>query len=138
MSERDAMRAQVEIRNEVAMIGRLWHGWTGDKDADAYEAFLRDELLPEASELPGCLGGYVLRRAEGAHSVEFTTLVLFESMEAVRAFAGDDYDVPVIEPAAMRLLARYDDRVAHYDAVVTPELLSRRRQDAPSPRPRLQ
>lgn len=111
------------------MIARVWHGWTEAQDADAYEAFLRDELLPETSGLPGCLGAYVLRRPAGEEGVEFATMVMFESIEAVRSFAGERYDVPVIEPTAARLLARYDDRALHYETVLTPEQLGARRED---------
>jgi antibiotic biosynthesis monooxygenase (ABM) superfamily enzyme len=56
----------------------------------------------------------VLRRPEG-DEVAFVTLTRFESLEAVRAFAGDDYDVPVLEPQALALLARYDERAEHFD-----------------------
>ena len=99
------------------MIGRLWSGRTAPADADAYEAFLRDDLLPEVAELEGAHGAYVLRRKDGDR-VEFVTLTLFESLDAVRRFAGADEEVPVIEPRAAELLADYDDRVRHFEVVV--------------------
>lgn len=99
------------------MIGRLWSGRTAPANADAYEAFLRDDLLPEVRKLDGAQGAYVLRRDDG-EQVEFVTLTLFDSLEAVRRFAGADADVPVIEPRAAELLAEYDDRVKHFDVVV--------------------
>jgi hypothetical protein len=55
----------------------------------------------------------VLRR-DTPHGVEFVTLALFESIEAVRRFAGENEDVPVIEPRAAELLAQYDPRVRHF------------------------
>jgi hypothetical protein len=65
----------------------------------------------------GFRGGYVMRReADGHH--EFLVLTLFDSLEAVRAFAGRAYEVPVIEPEAARLLVRGDERAAHYDVVI--------------------
>ena len=99
------------------MIGRLWSGRTAPADADAYEAFLRDDLLPEVAELEGAQGAYVLRRSDG-EQVEFVTLTLFDSLDAVRRFAGAEEDVPVIEPRAAELLADYDDRVRHFEVVV--------------------
>lgn len=102
------------------MIVRVWHGWTSPADADAYERFLRVDLLPQlTARVPGFRGGWVLRRRSGDEE-EFAVMTLFESLDAVRAFAGDDYETPVIEPQAARLLIRGDDRAAHYDAVVEP------------------
>jgi heme-degrading monooxygenase HmoA len=99
------------------MIGRLWSGRTPPSNADDYEAFLRDDLLPEVARLDGARGAYVLRRAVPG-GVEFVTLTLFDSLEAVRRFAGADADVPVIEPRAAELLAEYDERVRHFEVVV--------------------
>jgi hypothetical protein len=98
------------------MIARVWRGWTPPENGDAYAQFLGAHLFPElAGRVPGFRGGYVLRRElDGEH--EFLVLTLFDSVEAVRAFAGDDYDLPVIEPEAARLLNRGDERAAHYDA----------------------
>ena len=101
------------------MISRIWHGWTTSADADAYEQLLRSEILPGIGRLDGFLGAYVLRRDAGGE-VEFVTITQFESLDAVRAFAGDDYETAVIVPEARRLLARFDERSAHYDTVVTP------------------
>jgi heme-degrading monooxygenase HmoA len=98
------------------MITRMWRGWTADANADAYERFLRSELFPEVAKLPGFLGARILRRrVEGEQ--EFVTLTMFESLDAVRAFAGEDYETPVIEPEAQRLLSRYEDRAVHYATV---------------------
>lgn len=96
------------------MITRLWRGWTAPGDADAYEGFLLGELFPSMRSIPGFLGADVLRRAEG-DEVAFVTLTRFESLEAIRAFAGDEYDTPVIEPQAKALLSRYDERALHFD-----------------------
>jgi antibiotic biosynthesis monooxygenase (ABM) superfamily enzyme len=96
------------------MITRLWRGWTTADNADDYERFLLDELFPSMRGIPGFDGATVLRRAEGAE-VGFITLTRFESLESVRAFAGDDYEVPVLEPKALALLSHYDERAAHYE-----------------------
>jgi heme-degrading monooxygenase HmoA len=98
------------------MITRMWRGWTADANADAYERFLRSELFPEVAKLPGFLGARILRRRVDGEQ-EFVTLTMFESLDAVRAFAGEDYETPVIEPEAQRLLSRYEDRAVHYATV---------------------
>jgi heme-degrading monooxygenase HmoA len=102
------------------MIGRLWSGRTEPADADAYEAFLRDDLLPEVSTLDGARGGYVLRRETLDGAIEFVTLTIFDSLDAVRRFAGDDLERAVIEPRAQELLAEYDPDVRHFEVVVAP------------------
>jgi heme-degrading monooxygenase HmoA len=93
----------------------MWRGWTTEANADAYERFLRTDLFPEVAKLPGFLGARILRRPLGDEE-EFVTLVTFESLDAVRAFAGDDYEIPVIEPEAQRLLSHYEARASHYAA----------------------
>ena len=99
------------------MICRVWHGWTTSAaSADAYERLLREEIFAGigARRIPGFQGIELLRRHAGAET-EFVTLMWFESLEAVRAFAGDDYEQAVVPPAARTLLARFDDRSAHYE-----------------------
>jgi heme-degrading monooxygenase HmoA len=98
------------------MITRMWRGWTAATDADAYERFLCADLFPEVASLPGFLGARILRRPFGDEE-EFVTLTVFESLDAVRAFAGEDYETPVIEPEAQRLLSRYEARAVHYTTV---------------------
>jgi heme-degrading monooxygenase HmoA len=102
------------------MIGRLWHGWTTPANAAAYEGLLRGEVLPGIHRIPGFYGAWLLRRAAGPE-VEFVTLTLFESWDAVRAFAGDDFEAAVVPPAARVLLSRFDARSVHYDVVLRPE-----------------
>ena|SRR5437870_396361 len=102
------------------MIGRLWHGWTTKDNADAYEELLRTQIFPGIHHVKGHKGAYLLRR-DAAEEVEFVTLTLFESMEAVRAFAGEDYEAAVVPPEARALLSTYDPRAVHYDVVITPQ-----------------
>ena len=102
------------------MIARLWHGWTSKGNADAYEALLRTKVLPGIHRGRGYRGAYLLRRAEGAE-VAFVTITLFASMDAVRAFAGKDLELAVIEPEARKLLARFDERSVHYELAYSPE-----------------
>jgi hypothetical protein len=101
------------------MIARLWKGWTTRENAEAYERLLREQVLPGLRAIAGYRGGYVLRH-DGAEEVEFAVLNLFESLEAVRAFAGPEYAVPVIEPAARELLAKVEPVARHYEVKVAP------------------
>jgi heme-degrading monooxygenase HmoA len=96
------------------MITRMWRGWTASEDADAYEAFLLSELFPAMRQIDGFRGADVLRRVDDAE-VAFVTLTRFDSLEAIRAFAGDDYETPVLEPRALALLSRYEPRAVHYE-----------------------
>lgn len=104
------------------MISRIWHGWTTPENADAYEDLLRREILPGIHRVPGYLGAYLLRREpEGSDGeVEFVTITRFESMEAVRAFAGDEGSPAVVPAAARTLLTRFDAHSAHYETVLEP------------------
>jgi antibiotic biosynthesis monooxygenase (ABM) superfamily enzyme len=96
------------------MITRVWRGWTTTGNADAYERFLLVELFPSMRSIPGFDGAAVLRRSEG-DEVGFVTLTRFESLDAIRAFAGDDCETPVLEPRALELLSRYEERAVHYE-----------------------
>jgi heme-degrading monooxygenase HmoA len=101
------------------MIARLWHGWTTPASAEKYETLLRTKVLPGIHRVSGYRGAYLLRRNDG-DGVEFVTITLFESMDAVRAFAGSDHEVAVIEPEARKLLSRFDERSTHYEIILAP------------------
>jgi heme-degrading monooxygenase HmoA len=102
------------------MIARLWHGWTSRENADAYEALLKREILPGIHRVAGYRGAHLLRR-DGAGEVEFVTVTWFESMDAVRAFAGEDWEAAVVPQEARRLLSRFDARSVHYQALAAPD-----------------
>jgi antibiotic biosynthesis monooxygenase (ABM) superfamily enzyme len=97
------------------MITRMWRGWTTTENADAYQRFLLEELFPAMRDIPGFRGAEVLHRADG-DEVAFVTLTRFDSLDAVQAFAGESYEVPVLEPQALALLSRYEDRAVHYES----------------------
>jgi heme-degrading monooxygenase HmoA len=99
------------------VISRIWHGWTRPEDADAYETFLREEMLPSIDEVPGYRGATLLRRDLDGE-IEFVTITRFESLDAVREFAGENVEQAVVRPEAQRLLKRYDSRSLHYETVV--------------------
>jgi heme-degrading monooxygenase HmoA len=101
------------------MIARVWRGWTNPEDADTYEKLLRDVVYPALQKINGYHGGYIFRQ-DGRDETEFVTVNLFESLDAVRAFAGPDYDKPVFEPEARRLLSRVEPIARHYDVKKAP------------------
>jgi heme-degrading monooxygenase HmoA len=100
----------------LKMISRIWHGWTKPENADAYELLLKSEIFTgiQNREFPGYRGIQLLRRHLG-DEVEFVTLMLFDSLDAVHAFAGEDYEVAVVPPKARTLLSRFDARSQHYE-----------------------
>ncbi|MGN6871539.1 MAG: antibiotic biosynthesis monooxygenase family protein [Solirubrobacteraceae bacterium] len=106
--------AALRVVSHVLMMTRLWRGWTTRENADAYERFLLSELFPEMRSIPGFRSADVLRRADG-NEVAFVTLTRFDSLDAIRAFAGEDYEMAVIEPTARVLLSHYDEQAQHYD-----------------------
>lgn len=103
---------------EIPLIGRLWRGWATAQHAQAYEELFRTSILPELQRIDGFTGAYVLRRdAEG--EVEIMTITLFESMEAIRVFAGTEPTLAHVTPEARQLLSRFENTVIHYEVVVT-------------------
>ena len=103
------------------MITRIWRGWTTPENADAYQRIVSQEVLPgiAARNLDGYRGAYLLRRDLGGE-VEFATIMLFDSLEQVRGFAGEDYESAYVPPKARAVLARFDQRSAHYDTLLHP------------------
>jgi len=101
------------------MIARHWRGWTKTQDADAYEALLRTRVLPELKRIPEYRGGYILRN-DAAEESEFVVVNFFDSLDAVRKFAGANYSVPVFEPDAKALLSRFEPVANHYEVRLAP------------------
>src|ERR1700694_651151 len=101
------------------MIARHWRGWTSAENADPYERLLREKVLPKLRILEGYRGGYILRRAS-ASEVEFVVINLFDSLDVVRAFAGPEYEVPVLEPEARRLLSKVEPIALHFEVRAQP------------------
>ncbi|MGA7908724.1 MAG: antibiotic biosynthesis monooxygenase [Candidatus Sulfotelmatobacter sp.] len=100
------------------MIARIWHGSTKPEHADAYEALLKPELLPGISKVKGYQSSYLLRREMG-QEVEFITIMLWDSIDAIRAFTGPDYEASVIPEERRKYLFRHDAKAAHYEVVST-------------------
>jgi antibiotic biosynthesis monooxygenase (ABM) superfamily enzyme len=100
------------------MICRLWRGWTTPDNAEAYERIVRDEVIPgiEARRIPGFRHIDLMKRMAG-EEVEFQTLMWFDSLDAIKAFMGEDYEVSHVPAAAQAVLERFDQRAAHFEVV---------------------
>ena len=102
------------------MIGRMWRGWAKPEMADDYEQMLVNETLPALHRVAGYKGSYFMRRDLDTAEVEFVEITLWESMEAIIAFAGADCTKAVVPPETQVYLTRFDDRSIHYDATWCP------------------
>jgi heme-degrading monooxygenase HmoA len=98
------------------MIARIWRGVVRRDDGDAYANYIRDTGFNEYTETAGNQGAWMLRRDEGERT-EFITLSLWESADAIRAFAGDDIEAAVYYPEDERYLVERDATVSHYEVV---------------------
>jgi hypothetical protein len=100
------------------VICRAWRGWTAPQNADAYEGIVRGEVIPgiEGRHIPGFRHIDLMKRAAGAE-VEFQTLMWFDSLDAIKAFVGQDYTVSYVPDAARAVLERFDDHAAHYEVI---------------------
>ena len=98
------------------MIIREWRGHASLDKADAYPQFFRDNVLPQLRRLSGFLGVHFNRRRL-ADRVEFLVLTRWQSMDAIREFAGPDAETAVVEPAAKSVLLDFDTRVQHYEVL---------------------
>jgi heme-degrading monooxygenase HmoA len=96
------------------MIARHWRGWTRHLDADAYEKLLTAKVLPQLKDIEGYRGGYILRD-DGASESEFVVINFFETLDAVRKFAGENCAMAVFEPEARLLLSRFEPKASHYE-----------------------
>ena len=99
------------------MVERIWHGWTVSENADRYEQLLKTEIFPgiAAKGVAGYRGIRLLRRPLKSGEVEFLTIMSFEDWEAVGRFGGADYERAYVPASARAVLARFDERSAHYE-----------------------
>jgi len=98
------------------MISRIWHGWTTPENADKYEALLKEEIFIGIlnRDIRGFKSIQLLRRVI-ENEVEFVTIMEFDSLDAVREFAGQDYEVAVVPEKARAVLSHFDARSQHYE-----------------------
>jgi heme-degrading monooxygenase HmoA len=98
------------------MIIREWRGRARRSQADAYPRHFRERVISELREVPGFMGAQLSRRdVDGG--VEFLVLTQWQSMDAIRGFAGTEVDKAVVEPGAAAALVEFDERVRHYEVV---------------------
>ena len=99
------------------MIARLWKGRAADRrNADAYVRHLKSNVVPELKGIAGYREVRLMKREEGGRT-EFLVMTLWDSMDAIRRFAGADPEKAVVEPEARAVLSDYDDFVRHYEVV---------------------
>ena len=98
------------------MISRIWHGWTTPENADTYENLLREEIFVgiQGRNIDGFRGIQLFRRDVG-DEVEFITVMWFDNLDAIKEFAGEDYEVAVVPPEAHEVLLHFDVWSQHYE-----------------------
>jgi heme-degrading monooxygenase HmoA len=98
------------------LISRIWHGWTTPGNADKYEALLKEEIFAgiQNRHIRGFRNIQLLRRKSG-EEIEFVTIMVFDSLDAVREFAGEDYEIAVVPEKARSMLSHFDERSQHYE-----------------------
>jgi len=104
------------MRGVGGVIARTWRGWTRADEADAYVEYLQRTGIPEYRATEGNRAAYILRRNVGERT-EFVTLTLWESLDAVRGFAGDDVERAVFYPEDDRFLVERETTVAHFEVI---------------------
>jgi len=98
------------------MISRVWHGYTSPSNAEKYETLLKNEIFTgiKNRKITGYIGIQLFRRSLD-NEVEFITIMWFDTIDAVRTFAGEDYEAAVVPPAARVVLSHFDERSQHYE-----------------------
>ena len=98
------------------MVARIWHGFTTFENAGWYEKFFKTEFMPtvEKKTIPGYRKFQLLKKEEPGE-VSFITIMWFDTIEQIKAFAGEDYEKSVVHPTAQALLKRYDSRSQHFE-----------------------
>jgi heme-degrading monooxygenase HmoA len=96
------------------MIARIWRGWTSREDAEAYVRYMEETGAPDSLGTPGNRGFSVLHRPDGDRE-EFLTISLWDSLESIRAFAGEDVEQAVFYPEDDRYLVERELTVSHFE-----------------------
>ena len=96
------------------MIARIWHGRTRAEDYDAYTEFLKQRAIPDYSGTRGFVRLVFLRRLEGDEG-HFTLITFWESLDAIKNFAGEEYDKAKYYPEDKEFLLEFEEKVQHYE-----------------------
>jgi heme-degrading monooxygenase HmoA len=99
------------------MIARIWRGWAPQTTAGDYQRHYESEVSRHLRAVDGFRGARLLRRDDG-QEVMFTSITWFTSLDAVRGFAGEDYQQAVVEATARQALSRWEERVSHHEVAV--------------------
>lgn len=99
------------------MIARIWHGRALPARAHEYTRHFTDAVVPALKQLAGHRGAWLLMRDVGGNT-ELLALTLWESLDAIKAFAGDDVNAAIVEPEGRAVLSDFDDFARHYEVVV--------------------
>jgi heme-degrading monooxygenase HmoA len=102
------------------VIARIWRGWAPLATADDYQRHYETEVGEHLRAVSGFRGARLLRQEVG-REVMFTSITFFTSLDAVRGFAGDEYEQAVVDDAARQALSRWDERVSHHEVVAVLE-----------------
>ena len=106
------------------MIARLWSAQTTPAQVPAYAEHLRSRVMPELMSVDGYAGAMLLKR-ETSGEVELTVITLWQSLDSIRGFAGDDLEGAVVADEAAAVLTHFDDRVRHYEVIVKDDPVDR-------------
>jgi heme-degrading monooxygenase HmoA len=94
----------------------MWHGRVASDKAQAYREFTNQRAIPDYQSVKGNISAYVLERQEG-NIIHFITLTFWESLDAIRGFAGDDLEQAKYYPEDKDFLLEFEPRVVHYEVV---------------------
>ena len=98
------------------MISRNWRGIARSEEADNYVRHLQRETFPELSRIAGFISATILRRPTSG-GIEFLIVTTWQSMDAIRQFAGESIEVAVVPPTVQDMMVEYDHEVTHYEVV---------------------
>jgi heme-degrading monooxygenase HmoA len=98
----------------MGMIARIWRGVVGTEHAEVYRRYIEETGFSAYKETPGNQGAWLLRRDDDGRT-EFLAFTLWDSVEAIKAFAGEDIEAAVYYPKDERYLIQGEDWVRHYD-----------------------
>jgi heme-degrading monooxygenase HmoA len=112
------LRGPAWRKDKEKVIVRAWHATATAEGADAYSEHFTRTVLPELQRIDGYRGAYLLRRDHDDTHVRLQVLTLWDSLGAIRSFAGANLENAVVEPAAQAALVAYDSTVTHHTVVV--------------------
>jgi heme-degrading monooxygenase HmoA len=98
------------------MISRHWIGITRPEEAERYVEHLRKDTFPKLSKIRGFISASILRRVV-SQGVEFLVVTDWESLNAIREFAGEKPEVAVVPPVVQAMMVVYDKETRHYEVV---------------------